>query len=47
MKLKDKEFDLFGTRYKIIYEDKIVPLEEGNFTMGSTNAAANEIHIAR
>lgn len=47
MKLKDKEFDLFGTRYKIIYEDKIVPQEEGNFIMGNTNAAANEIHIAR
>ena len=47
MKLKDKEFDLFGTRYKIIYEDKIVPQEEGNFIMGTANTAANEIHIAR
>lgn len=46
MKLKDKEFDLLGTRYKLIYEDKIPSLIEGNFTMGVTNTGANEIHIA-
>lgn len=46
MKLKDKEFDIFGTKYTLEYVDKIESEDEGTFIMGQTNSAANWIKIA-
>lgn len=46
MKFKDKKFDLFGTEYSLEYVDKI-EAEEGLFSLGKTNSAANAIQIAR
>lgn len=34
MKLKDKEFDIFGTKYTLEYVDKIESEDEGTFIMG-------------
>lgn len=46
MKYKDKEFDLFGTRFKLTHVDKIETENKEIFTSGSTNSAAHEIKIA-
>lgn len=46
-KLKDKEFDLFGSRYTLKHPDKIETEDENVFTMGRTNSAANKIEVAR
>ena len=46
MKLKNKEFDLLGIPYKLIYVDSL-ETEEGRFVFGSTNSATHEIHISK
>lgn len=47
MKFKDKEFEIFGTKYTISHIDKIESEDEGKFTSGQTNPAAKWIRIAK
>ena len=46
MKLKNKEFDLLGIKYKLVYVDSLES-EEGIFMFGKTNTATHEIHISK
>lgn len=47
MKLKDKEFEIFGSKYRLEYVDEIETEKEGSFVTGRTNSATNVIYISR
>ena len=47
MQFKNREFDLFGVKYKLEYINKIECEQEGRFTSGLTNSANHTIQIAK
>lgn len=47
MKCKDKEFEIFGTKYTIQYVNKIDTENENIFRSGSANVAAHKITLAK
>ena len=45
MELKNKSFNIFGTKYRIKFMDNVLD-EEGNWTYGNINTHSKEIQVS-